>query len=502
LLDTPIEPCTGFRLCYGPMVKHTGCTWESTTHNRILSLFRLFNCRKGDKRLEEELRDNQEGYVQLSQAPGSYLNAYLNFLSFNLMYFFQDVHDSVDAIRHNALDPTHEKYHLRKNAYNQLYESGQLYGSSFVTSVVAKFKEFEFAKPLKIPRNIIDLTCPGSLFGGWLAKIYKNVMSIPFNYLNLEAHFVQTPDQSVLDLMFSKLLGIGNTAPFVFIFFSDDSCASFETTSGRLFVNLDISSCDISHTHHVFDLFISTLARTCFLSDARCLVQQLTLPISFNYLGKKLKFIPDSPKLYSGSVLTTLINNLANMLICTSIAESYNPRMSRQEVIDMIPLAAARAGYIVTVDVCECPEDLQFLKNSPTITPSGDVCSFLNLGVLLRTLGQGVGLPPGKQTKCIESLCRAQNSNVVQAFKHGGDHCVSRAVSHLVTSTCEPSRLSYLLKSLVGRSHSIDDTALLSRYRLTDDELYELVTDLQESQLHHFISNSAADKILAKDYGY
>jgi hypothetical protein len=115
------------------------------------------------------------------------------------------------------------------------------------------------------------------------------------------------------------------------------------------------------------------------------LIKQLLLNYrTYNPVIKEefVEFHSDRPRLYSGSTLTTAVNNIACLLIALNIADLGAINKASIEG------AAERAGYVLTgTDCLETIEDLQFLKHSPVRDTQGVYRPVLNLGVSSELLG-------------------------------------------------------------------------------------------------------------------
>lgn len=478
------------RTIFGPWFRHHGIVYGVDLSTRLQSLYRLFNSRGGDKNRDTGLRENQ-----LSCNFTTY-DRFID-LKRRVEIALQPRTDRHAEVCENAAE-VHPKRFLRLSALKTLTENGLVYGYEYTKKVVAKLKTFEWAKPGKAPRNIVDLSCPGSLLGGWLLSIMKHCMEEPFISPTMWSAYIPNPNIQRVDAAFRRII---DPIHSTFIYFSDDACASFRCSDGVLMVNLDISGCDGSHTTRIFDLFEFLLSDTVHSQTGKWLVSQCMLPLHFVEGACRMLFQPTTPVLFSGSVLTTFINNLGISTIANSLDNCYTPTMTKNQMLKLIPLACASVGYLVTVQVCDVPEDLQFLKLSPCRLEKGGYTSCLNLGVILRTLGQCAGDLPGKSSVSLLTRSYTFNQSIIAGFVHAGDNGLLRVLREKYPASSTRIFSSYLTGKLSGAVHTASDLSVCLRYRLTVSEWQELLSLLNASELGDILWCPAFDKIMRVDYG-
>jgi hypothetical protein len=356
-----------------------------------------------------------------------------------------------------------------------------------------------------------DLRVPASLEGFMVTKYLKQAMQRDVELPGGTLHFCATPDHDALTDVFTNLL---DPKKRVYMsLFSDDSCVSIRHDNGDVTTyNMDISSCDASHTGLLFwavGQITSGLAR----ENIARLVKQLQTKIRIYDLsrpqrGSRKRYAEfakkdGSPTLYSGSTLTTVINNLANILIGHSII------MSGASTSAQIIAAAAAVGYIVTLEKCEIPEDIQFLKHSPVRDIHGVLRPLLNIGVLFRTMGTAKGDVPGRSTTPL----RERFAAFEYALMHGmypRSHFpfvdirkeALRGSNDKLAAACE-QRVQRMLNYRIGTTaeHHFRSEDIYRRYRLTPAEISLLDVDIANQQFDTFHACSAANKVLAIDYG-
>lgn len=489
-----------YRTMFGPSVSHNGVVYCNCNNCVSLAFRRLTSVRKPEEKgLDQLLTINQNIFVLTHQWWFDRLR--------NLYEpYFQEYDSMEESARLHHADP-HAKRLLRVQAWKELQEAGDEPTRLWLTKVWYKLKSDEIAKPGKVPRMIGDLGVAASLQGFYLTKLLKEAQSSePILINGGRMEFISTPNPWKLERVFTRLLS--PEGRFYFAYFSDDSCLSLRIGSRTLTFNLDISKCDASHGPAAFDSY-STLFPTAIQDDALRLIEQCRLPIEIRSRAGKEKVIllPKGPKLYSGSTLTTGINNNANTTIALSISEHhFDPDSTVAEVEAGIIAASAKAGYLLSVEYCPNPEDIQFLKNSPVYDVEGVLRPLLNIGVLLRASGSCKGDLPGKG----DLQVRAKDFQA--AIIHGMYPRVRFPLVDAMKSAvgCKPSTISL---DRVTREHqykvesdptyplfSVSSASVYRRYNLPPLAQAELADFSQLSTGYH-LSCSAVDLILAKDYG-
>jgi hypothetical protein len=374
--------------------------------------------------------------------------------------------------------------------------------------VWVKFKKDEWIKIGKVPRVIGDLGVAASLQGAWLCEFMKEAMSkMVYSHQGFEFQFVKKPDHAVLTDVFRKLLN--PTDRGYMAYFSDDSCLSVLIDGVVRTFNLDIASCDASHGAATFQFLIDItppqLQKEMIDLIEQCArmaeVRNPSDPRSKVYRIKLRMVGEERTVLYSGSVITTLINNLANLLIGISI--SRRPITCVQDILD----AARQAGYVITVDECHKPEDIQFLKHSPTLDASGAWVPVLNIGVLLRASGSCHGDIPGKSKVPLKDRAMSFQKSLLQGMYPrlhtpliDNMKSVVKAASHSIQ--CEAIvQKDFTYKVTETEEYSVHTEDLLRRYDLTQHERDFLIEQFSFSDYGEISCHSALDKVLNKDYG-
>jgi hypothetical protein len=396
--------------------------------------------------------------------------------------------DAYDAFFEYANRP-HPKRRARIYALDRLLKIGHLSHPTFVDIVTGKLKLDEWAKPGKYPRLINDYTVVGSLLGGFVAEIMKKCMEAPFHTPKGCARFVSSPNVQSLREAFGEILT--PSSEISMIFFSDDSCIAVQRDGLTRRYNMDIKSADRSAHDGVFDALVEcSSSNPLFMSWVLRSVKQCKLPLKMRF-GKRLKLTPTEHTLYSGSVLTTLINNLANLALF-SAAHQPTP----------IPNSFTPTGYSISLDECVVPEDLQFLKYSPSLI-QGEVVPWLNIGVILRTLGNCHQDLPGRGD--IRKRGFIFDSNIIKGLKHSGNHEILRTLQNVYNSDVEidvkfvNKNLPYFNLSEVNNV-PIPLSCIANRYRVEESDVSLFISDLLHHR-EHCLRGRFSDACMKLDYG-
>jgi len=413
-----------------------------------------------------------------------------------------------ESARNEWCNATHPKKVLRVNAQRDLFADGRLHShSTYMRCVDYKCKTGELLPDKKYLRAVGDCTTLGSLKCGYYMDHVKTAFEGTFQSGYGRCEFVKLPDLSKLRSVFRKLLF--PKRGFYFSFFSDDSCVGFKCSNGTLVANLDISACDGSNYRPVFDIL-----REAMSVDSRFNLDVLGAFLQLEAYAKvtdptdsrnKLLMKPVGPVLYSGSVLTTSVNNMANTLIFLSIAIRWRPEMTKEETIVLIRESANRMGFILKVDICHVMSDVQFLKHSPHLNQNGVIDAVLNLGVLMRGFGTVVRDLPGSSKDNLRDRCNVFNSEVIRGWIHVGNHIITHAFRTKIIAkrSKKPISQGWIVDNVTGRQlGNISTSELATRYRLPEVQLEELAEMIVYAKVGDFICHPALDVIMAKDYGY
>jgi hypothetical protein len=201
---------------------------------------------------------------------------------------------------------------------------------------------------------------------------------------------------------------------------------------------------------------------------------------------------------FSGVTSTTVENNISSF--CIGYQLLYVPYGSREHTITRIREMLLNCGWMVTIELCDVFEDIQFLKNSPHYTVSGEIETCLNLGVILRALGQKIGGLVGKQEQSL--LARQFNCGLVAGFVHAGTHELTECLRQKFPPANCVHHNSNATLFLSGDDVGYVDTAsLCRRYRITLSDFHYLIHLIMMSDVGYVINCVASRAILGKDYG-
>jgi len=483
-------------------VPHDGLVYCDCDHCVRLALRRLTAARDG----EETLRQNQRDFIAAKVSFFEQLRC--------LYEPFFDGYDGrvVEMINHHA-DP-HPKKKLREQAFSEIQDANSAEERIYIKKVKYKMKPDDIARFGKYGRMIGDLGVAASLQGFRITEMLKLAQSsTPVDVGTGEMVFVKSANSDVLRNQFQHL-STRSDGKFHFTYHSDDSV--YRTRDGIAY-NIDIASCDASHTNELFDALLLVVPDI-WKDDLRILCDQCRLPIEITSRNGKQRVLlrPIGARLYSGSTLTTFINNIASMLIALAISEGEQTETG-------FVTSAARAGYLITLQRCDKPEDIQFLKRSPVFDASGELQPVINMGVFLRASGTCRGDLAGRGDVCerarefqrglIQSTFPRMDApflkNLLAATKTRDFPAVlgrldSQSFRNRRVVLAQVERnLSYTLniESSLTPVLKFSDRSLFVRYDLSEYELEEMLDLFSKAGFRDSVHCSAVEKILQKDYG-
>jgi hypothetical protein len=492
-----------YRTAFGPSVPTTAKIYRDSNLSVSQAMTRLTAVRKDDPVLEQRLSENQVKFVDnhrelYDKLAGLYANA------------FREYQGLQEEARLYHADP-HPKRELRIAAWDELIERGRLGEPLWLKYTTYKLKKAEWAKNDKIARMIGDLKVPASLQGFRVTKLLKQAMEENDLHINGGViSFCAKPSTAALDSVFERL----DNPPgrFFIVYFSDDACAAIRQPDGHVFrANLDISKCDASHGPSIFESITTITGNDVANEDITTLVNQCKTPIRVYDKATRKRYVqlaPTRPKLYSGSTLTTCVNNFANINIGVAISEiPVGTYISSQTITK----AVEQTGYIMTVVECEMFEDLQFLKHSPVLDKDGVWRPLLNIGVLLRLSGVCKGDLPGSGP--LEPRARAFQKALLAGAVPRSSYPLIDAMKRTVADATRLKRQDIVEKAVANLlEYKLDDSNIdepvryfraadvYRRYRLEDWEIENLDSTFGRATYGHVYGSSGASKILKKDY--
>jgi hypothetical protein len=293
--------------------------------------------------------------------------------------------------------------------------------------------------------------------------------------------------------------------------YSDDSVYTGCYRDGRRYAhNVDISSCDSGNGAGIFAIVHRAMAKfDPVYADA--LIKQCRERIIINNPDAeaevmKIKF--EGPFEGSGSVLTTILNHFASLLI----ALSFSALTPAQEapIRDSIITAAFLAGHVVTCsdDYCNRPEKLQFLKYSPAVSPSGGYILIRNYGCLFRNLGRVKGDLSHVQLGVSHGMFKTMSStecgnlfisNVVAGYKNEPPSRLLNALRSRFTTNTTSVELDYRIIDDHPRQE-VDELSVLSRYDLSPGDVEQLAIEIENFMVGDVIVSPILTRIYAVDY--
>lgn len=488
-----------YRTIFGPAVAVNSVTYCACDPCFALAFRRQTACREPEAEgpvrnpkygnvAEEELRENQAQFFASAgwvEVVGRLREMYNNHI---------DLKVQEEEMKEHAGDP-HQKVRLRMQAKKELLDTCSVADDLWILDVLVKMKREEHAKDGKYPRTIGDLGVAASLQGFRLTEMLKSAQSSEeLHYMGGRIIFIKSPQPEVLREAFEEL--VNPTGTFAYVYFSDDACLAHHRPDGVRICNMDISSCDTSHGPSVFQTLIDLMplgAR----EQMEKLVRQCSLPVRIQSLASKterLKLLSREPTLYSGSTITTAINNVANVAIAVACA---------QDGFRDVVASARRVGYIVTVEEAEQPEDIQFLKCSPVYDVRGRLQPVLNLGVLLRLSGACKGDLPGRGDW--RPRASAFQASLLRGYMPGMENAMidsmrSRFYPYTNPSYDAPAASLYEHKMKGDTPFRVDNANLTRRYKLDPVEEAEVNRFFSGATIGTTSGGTGLSKILMKDY--
>jgi hypothetical protein len=303
----------------------------------------------------------------------------------------------------------------------------------------------------------------------------------PLTGTNYHLEFVKTPARDDLRRVFEFMRW--PEKKYYGCYFSDDSCIAIKTGQGVLRYNLDISTCDASH-RSIFEAYPQLYPER-LQKDVGVLISQCKLPMRIardnDDVGVKSIKLRSTvgPHLYSGSTITTSLNNLASLLILYSIVEHD------AETPDEIVHAAREVGYHITVECCANLEQVQFLKHSPVYDIHQTLQPLLNIGVLLRLSGVCRGDLPGRG----DIKTRAENFQ--KALLNGVYPRISFPLIDSMRKTVATANTDKRTQDQIDRQIS----SILA-YKVVDEEVESLEFAMESIALRYQLKSSELEELM------
>lgn len=373
-----------------------------------------------------------------------------------------------------------------------------------------KMKPGELLDDGKYLRAVGDLGAPAASCGAFMMDSVKEVFTEEFKIGTMKCFFCKAPRMEALKNVFSELIYVED---FVLVFFSDDACVGIRCTDGVYWANLDISQCDGSNYDPVFmclkdgmlragqnQRIVGKVFEQCKASCRVTNVWDNRTKCPESFVLKPLYYT-----LFSGSALTTSINNMANTGNFCAIADALTRHEGDRSCSDMSELirsACEDIGFIIKCQRVDTIEGLQFLKCSPTMV-GGELRVFVNLGPILRSFGMCKGDLPQIKNASFEERASEYVSGVVQSYRHYGSHLIMEA---LRTKIVRDNSYVHVddVRMIATEEDLIPLSALVSRYGCTENDYVELECFIRESTpgCGEILRSKLVDSIMQVDYGY
>lgn len=489
---------------FGPSTASTATIARNSNHSLGLALTRMTSVREPENfGLCESLFQTQECFYNNFFIP--VLKVYASTIS----HAFEGFEGNLAAEAAGYADK-HPKMKLYIQAYLEMVLNGKVGTQDRVQrGVVGKLK-MEVAKENKYPRLVVSMGEEAALIGRFIAKRCKMAMTTPFITETLYAQFVPTSSYADLKKAFETLAYPHKK--WVYIYSSDDSCMAHFDGGKVTWMDIDISSADKSHGWVVFEA-LRELVPEIHRSEIDVCISQLTAPLKIRNIDRPrevVKLKPKRPVLYSGSVLTTLTNNVASLSIAYAIS------LQNSSDKESIRKAAASAGYLITAKIHGCFQDIQFLKHSPVEDTCGIFQPVLNLGVFLRASGIIEGDLLGKKGESVVMRACAQQLALTRCMwpnTHFPLITAMRARFSAFLREFNPERVDQLVKQNVNRFKEANpyrvegtwpemyfrDSDICVRYRGAP-ELFTLEEFFTKSKFYEFWASPGIAHVLYTDY--
>jgi hypothetical protein len=467
---------------------HRAVIYGNTNYNINFGMRRLTSLRFAESTGKDaRLARNQARFVR-EHAPA------LSKLADLYEKHFKDYDGAGEEAWAHSADP-HIKRLLRMFAWRDLEESGGEFDHLWVKYVTYKMKKDEFAKTGKYPRMIGDLGVAASLQGFRITEFLKQAQAKEiYQEFGCDFEFVKSPAARNLEKTFRSLIEPEHRAHFSY--FSDDSSFSVRDAEGKVHTfNIDISSCDSSHGDAIFESLLAILPGR-LKDDMQRLLDQCKLPIRVHDVNSKnfVTLQPHRYRLYSGSTITTAINNLASFLIGLSIAESGATTEAG------LIAAAEKVGYVITCKENTHYSQIQFLKHSPVYDTNSELRALLNFGVMIRSSGVCHGDVVGPKGMTLQEKAENYQANFIQG-------CYPKAHTPFVDSMRRKVVKPITIADLEYKTdHSdldphffVSDEEAFRRYGLDDAGIAQ-VKILSTCSFGEFVANPGLNRILNIDY--
>lgn len=383
---------------------------------------------------------------------------------------------------------------------------------SYCRQMRAEVKD-EPLKEGKPPRLFFSLGFAAPLFAGHVPELGKAAMKGERRVQldNFAVYMLYTDENTPQNIgrVFTRMHERVNSAErcVYFLYFSDDSVLAHNLTDAPCYWNVDISMCDASNGYGIFAVVFHYLVRLGFpRSQVLGLLEQCTKRFQLSH--------PDSPDMtlwgefltffqVSGTVLTTQINNWANLLVLAAICASFD---HGEYSCTAVQRWIANAGYVVTMEPCAEFEQVTFLKRCPVECEGGFVAPLV-AGTLLRTFGivrreLDESVIPGSRTWSLERRVAAFLGGVVEGWKNEPTTPILNSLRVAFPFVTTVRRTEEFLRPEGGEDNrEVLLESYCRRYGLDPCVLVGFAARVSEMRVWSAIQHEALDRILEVDYG-
>lgn len=437
--------------------------------------------------------------------------------------------------RAHLADQAHVKRQLRK-----LYVEGAVIHDTedLMVARLGGCVKRELAKHGKVPRLFVSYGA-GSMYAGNLPEYFKNAIDgehhYRYNGVAINVYVIGKPRSDMFDEAFEQMRdAVGGTDEIYIVLYSDDSVYSGNLKGVPFLMNVDISSCDAGQKWPIFLSLHQCMSVTC-PKLATGLVKQCTLPIDVRNPSNPEEMMTvtfDGPFEGSGTVLTTVMNDVGNLKIaqnvCHALAACRDHITDTALIMQCITFGAALTGHKVTIEDCGEFGGIEFeraqlLKHSMLKTETGEWTYSINYGTIFRSLGTlegdmtqaqlGLSFSEFKTTLWTERLDMFVGS-VVQGLKHEPGSLIMDALRQRFTKTIIESVATKEQRGLLSKyglfeqverpdrgSLRLDDMSVCNRYGCTIDDLACLANKIKGTALGFEYVDLAVGHFYAVDYG-
>lgn len=294
------------------------------------------------------------------------------------------------------------------------------------------------------------------------------------------------------DALFNIVINIPNNT-FYYIFFSDDGFLVMNLDGHVSFYETDISSCDSSNGFGIFSILYSISIKLGIDKMTKLLIEQCSRPTKVVNPSNPVEYVELQPETffeYSGSKLTTVLNNIASVLIGSSIFDSIDQNIPLHTSIE---LGAAYVGYSVTQKFCKNLNSATFLKRA-----FNGVNSWLVYGPIFRSLGSMMvhrDTPDFYGVHKAKWVTMTHNDKFEFLLKSAVDGLVNEPGSVILDALRERT------KSSCKNSGYVTVQDLVDRYGVPDHEWYKFASLIANVNIRDVVVCDALCKIYHVDYG-